>query len=143
VDSRLCISYFTIESRDAIPNSVREGMGTHVFGCDLCQDVCPWNWSAPVTTDPAFQPREMAPPLAKLAGLTQEEFRTVFRDAPVTRARYSGFLRNVALAMGNAPRPEYRAALERLAALPDPMVAEQAAWSLTRVAAMTTLQTTR
>jgi epoxyqueuosine reductase len=109
-------------------------MGAHIFGCDICQDVCPWNRRAPLTADEAFAPRHFAPPLDKLAGLTEEEFRAMFRGTPVTRARYAGFLRNVAIAMGNQARPEFRAPLERLAAWEDPVVAEHARWALQRVA---------
>ena len=130
IDSRLCISYFTIELRGAVPEPFREGMGSHVFGCDICQDVCPWNRRAPVTTDPAYQPQHFAPPLAKLAALTEEEFRAMFRGTPVTRARYSGFLRNVAIAMGNRRLEQFRQPLERLAASSDPLVAEHARWGL-------------
>jgi epoxyqueuosine reductase len=130
VDSRLCISYFTIELRGAVPEQLREGIGNHVFGCDICQDVCPWNRRAPVTADPAFQPRHYAPPLEKLANLSEQEFRSLFRGTPVTRARYSGFLRNVAVAMGNAGLETFRQPLEKLAASEDPLVAEHAQWGL-------------
>ncbi len=102
VDSRLCISYFTIELRGTVPEEARAAIGAHVFGCDICQDVCPWNRKAPVTADPAFAPRHFAPRLDRLAALTESEFRDLFRDTPVSRARYDGFLRNVAIAMGNA-----------------------------------------
>ena len=130
LDSRLCISYFTIELRGPVPERQRAGMGPHVFGCDICQDVCPWNRRAPVTSDPRFQPRYFAPPLAELASLTQDEFREMFRDSPVLRAKYQGFLRNVITAMGNAGLEEFRAPLERLSAHPDPVVAEHARWAL-------------
>ncbi|HEV3201361.1 MAG TPA: tRNA epoxyqueuosine(34) reductase QueG [Bryobacteraceae bacterium] len=130
VDSRLCISYLTIELRGAVPEQLREGMGSHVFGCDICQDVCPWNRRAPVTSDAAFQPRHYAPPLEKLARLTEQEFRSMFQGTPVTRARYSGFLRNVAIAMGNQGLERFRRPLEKLAASPDPLVAEHARWGL-------------
>ena len=110
LDSRRCISYFTIELRSAIPEEHRAAMGPHVFGCDICQDVCPWNRRAPATNEAAFQPRDFAPPLEKLAALTEDEFRAMFRGTPVTRARYSGFRRNVAVAMGNAGLPQFRAA---------------------------------
>jgi epoxyqueuosine reductase len=132
VDSRLCISYFTIEQRGTVPEERRGGMGGHVFGCDICQDVCPWNGRAPVTEDAAFAPRHFAPRLVELAGLTEAEFRAMFRGTPVTRARYAGFLRNVAIAMGNRGRPEFRAPLEKLAAFEDAMVAEHARWALER-----------
>ncbi len=133
VDSRLCISYFTIELRGVIPEEQRRGIGPHVFGCDICQDVCPWNRRAPATEDGRFQPRHYAPPLEKLAALSEEEFRSVFAGTPVTRARYSGFLRNVAIAMGNAALEKFRAPLEKLAALQDPLVAEHARWALGQV----------
>jgi epoxyqueuosine reductase len=130
VDSRLCISYYTIELRGAVPEERRGGNGGHVFGCDICQDICPWNRRAPVTGEPAFQPRSFAPPLERLAALTEEGFRQLFAGTPVTRARYTGFLRNVAIAMGNRRLPEFRVPLEKLAASEDPVVAEHARWAL-------------
>ena len=104
LDSTRCISYFTIELRGPIPDAFERQIGNHVFGCDICQDVCPWNGRAPVTADPAFLPRNFAPPLERLASLTEEEFRAMFRNTPVTRARYSGFMRNVAVALANRQR---------------------------------------
>jgi epoxyqueuosine reductase len=136
VDSRLCISYFTIELRGAIPEDHRAGLGRHVFGCDICQDVCPWNRRAPVTADRAFGPRRIAPPLASLAEIREEEFRAMFQGTPVTRARYAGFLRNVAVAMGNSGLAAFRAPLERLAKHQDAVVAEHARWALTKVNAL-------
>ena len=132
IDSRLCISYFTIEQRGPIPEEMRAGIGPHVFGCDICQDVCPWNRRAPMTSDPAFAPRHFAPPLAEMAALSESEFHAMFRGTPVTRARYSGFLRNVAIAMGNRGLPQFRAPLEKLAASEYPAVAEHARWALER-----------
>ena len=133
VDSRLCISYLTIELRSAMPESLRSGVGAHVFGCDICQDVCPWNRRAPLTAEPSFAPNQFAPPLARLAALSEEEFRAMFRTSPVNRARYTGFLRNVAVAMGNARNTNFREPLERLARFEDPMVAEHAKWALTQM----------
>ena len=130
VDSRLCISYFTIELRGAIPEEHRARTGAHVFGCDICQDVCPWNRRAPATAESGFEPGHLAPDLAKLAAMTEDEFRAAFRGTPVTRPRYSGFLRNVAVAMGNAGLPQFRAPLEKLAASADALVAEHARWAL-------------
>ena len=132
VDSRLCISYFTIEQRGIIAEEMRTGIDSHVFGCDICQDVCPWNRRAPMTADPAFAPRHFAPPLSEMAALSESEFRAMFRGTPVTRARYSGFLRNVAIAMGNRGLPQFRGALEKLAASEDEVVAECARWALGR-----------
>jgi epoxyqueuosine reductase len=133
LDATRCISYFTIELRGAIPQEHRTGTGAHVFGCDICQDVCPWNGRAPVSADPAFAPRRFAPRLEELAAIGEEEFRAMFRGTPVVRARYSGFLRNVAVAMGNARLPEFRAPLEKLAESADPVVAEHARWALGRM----------
>ncbi len=130
LDSRLCISYLTIELRGPIPDERRTALGRHVFGCDICQDVCPWNRRAPYSAEPEFQPAHAAPSLEELAGLSEEDFRRRFGDTAVARARYRGFLRNVAVAMGNARRPEFRPALERLAAHPDVLVAEHARWAL-------------
>jgi epoxyqueuosine reductase len=130
IDSRLCISYLTIELRGAIAEERRAGVGGHVFGCDVCQDVCPWNRRAPTSDDAAFDPRLVAPPLERLAALSEAEFRELFGDTPVWRARYAGFLRNVAVAMGNRGLARFRPALEKLARSEDAMVAEHARWAL-------------
>jgi epoxyqueuosine reductase len=106
LDARACISYLTIEKRGEIANELAERIGSHVFGCDICQDVCPWNSRAPVTANPLFAPSWFAPSLAGLAALDESDFRRLFRHSPVWRARYSGFMRNVAIAIGNAE--EYR-----------------------------------
>ncbi len=133
IDARRCIPYFTIELHGAAPEEMRAAIGQHVFGCDICQDVCPWNSRAPLADEPAFEPRHFAPPLDELAALTEDEFRSRFQGGPVLRARYAGFLRNVAVAMGNSGLEKFRASLERLAAFPNPMVAEQARWALDRL----------
>ncbi len=133
LDARRCISYFTVELRGSVPEMFRRPSGNHVFGCDICQDVCPWNRNAPATNDPAFAPRHFAPPLERLAALSEQEFREVFLATPVTRAKYAGFLRSVAIAMGNAGLPKFCIPLMRLAALPDPAVAEHARWALERI----------
>lgn len=133
LDARLCISYFTIEKRGALHQSEQEAMGHHVFGCDICQDVCPWNRRAPVTREPVFQPREFAPPLEQLAGLTPVEFRNLFRSTPVWRTKYQGFLRNVAVAIGNSRNPKLSPALERLAENADPIIAQTAREALLRL----------
>jgi epoxyqueuosine reductase len=130
LDSRLCISYFTIELRGAPPEELRPATGRHVFGCDICQDVCPWNRRAPVSGEPAFAASHFAPALEKLAALSEDEFRDLFRASPIARARYTGFLRNVAIAMGNARDERFRAPLEKLAASAEPMVSECARWAL-------------
>jgi epoxyqueuosine reductase len=133
VDAGRCISYFTIELRGAVPEPQRAATGAHIFGCDICQDVCPWNRRAPLTDDAPFQPRHFAPPLERMAQITEDEFRDMFRGTPVTRARYAGFLRNVAIAMGNSGEARFRAPLEKLAAGPDALVAEHAGWALNQL----------
>jgi len=133
VDARRCISYFTIELRGAIPEAERERCGRHVFGCDICQDVCPWNGRTAVTNSPEFQPREFAPELQRLAAMSEQEFRSMFRASPVTRARYTGFLRNIAVAMGNSGDSRFTEPLERLAQHEDEMVREHSRWALERL----------
>ncbi len=133
LDATLCISYFTIELRSSIPERHRPAVGANVFGCDICQDVCPWNRRAAEREEAAFDPVDFAPPLERMAGLSQTDFRAMFRNTPVSRARYRGFLRNVAVAMGNAGLEKFRAPLEKLAASEDPLIAEHARWSLARL----------
>ena len=130
IDARRCIPYFTIELHGAAPQELRAQIGQHIFGCDICQDVCPWNSRAPVAAEPAFQPRHFAPPLEELAILTEDGFRSKFRGSPVQRAKYAGFLRNVAVAMGNSGLEKFREPLEQLAAFQNPLVAEHARWAL-------------
>jgi epoxyqueuosine reductase len=133
IDARRCIAYFTIELHGAAPEEMRSCIGQHVFGCDICQDVCPWNSRAPFGSEPAFEARILAPPLEELAAITEEEFRSRFLGSPILRAKYSGFLRNVAVAMGNSGLEKFRAPLERLAASSDALVAEQARWALKQI----------
>jgi epoxyqueuosine reductase len=129
LDSRLCISYFTIELRDSIPVDQRKKIGNNIFGCDICQDVCPWNGRRTIVDDSA----DPTVPLERMAELTEAEFRNIFRGTAISRAKYAGFLRNVAVAMGNSGSPKFRSALEKLATSPHPLVAEHAAWALTRL----------
>jgi epoxyqueuosine reductase len=134
VDARLCISYYTIEKKNEIPAEARGGNSNHVFGCDICQDVCPWNRHAPVTDDLRFEPKlAPAPPLERLAAITEQEFRELFRESPVSRARYRGFLRNVAVAMGNSGSRKFVPVLERLAASSDGTVASHARDAILRI----------
>jgi len=135
LDARLCISYLTIELKGAIPEDRRPGLGHHVFGCDVCQDVCPWNARRRRRGGPAFAPRpgSVAPPLDELAELDPEAFRERFRRSPVKRAKRRGLLRNAAVALGNSGNPAGRPALERLADDEDPVVREHAAWALARL----------
>jgi len=135
LDARRCISYLTIEVKGAIPDEHRADLGRHVFGCDICQDVCPWNRKRREEGDPAFAPREglMAPDLDALAALDDDAFRETFRKSPVKRAKRRGLLRNVAVALGNSGDPARRPVLERLAADEDPIVREHAEWALRRL----------
>jgi len=134
LDSNKCISYLTIEKRGEISEEIQEGMGRHVFGCDICQDVCPWNGRAPVTADADYYPKAYAPALGELSLLSEEEFRALFRNSPVWRAKYAGFLQNTALAMGNSRQSAMREPLERLAQHPDETVAATARRVLERLA---------
>jgi epoxyqueuosine reductase len=135
LDARLCISYLTIEKRGEIPNELRSGMGRHVFGCDICQDVCPWNRKAPATSAAEFEPREVLvnPALDWLAEMRQEEFRVVFRGSPVQRAKLSGLRRNAVIAMGNSGDKKFVPTLKKLCEDSDPVVAEHARWALARL----------
>ena len=116
LDSNRCISYLTIEKRGSIPEHLRAGMGIHVFGCDICQDVCPWNCKAPESTASEFEPRPglVNPALAWLAEMSAEEFREVFRGSPIRRTKRSGLRRNAAIAMGNSGNREFLPVLESI-----------------------------
>jgi epoxyqueuosine reductase len=135
MDASLCIAYLTIEKRGSIPEPLRAQMGRQVFGCDICQDVCPWNRRAPLSTDAELAVRTelVNPALAWLAELDAETFRSWFRQSPVQRAKLSGLLRNVAIAMGNSGLASYLPKLQEWAAAPDPVLAEAAQWALVRL----------
>jgi epoxyqueuosine reductase len=135
LDSRRCISYLTIELRGSIPVELREPLGDWVFGCDVCQEVCPWNRKAPLATEPAFQPRAdlEGVDLIELLGLSEEEFRWRFRGTALTRAKRRGLLRNAAIALGNQGDPAALPALRRALADPEPMVREAAQWAIERI----------
>jgi epoxyqueuosine reductase len=135
LDSNRCISYLTIEKRGAIPEELREGMGRHVFGCDICQDVCPWNRKAPITAAPEFAPRDglVNPSLDWLAQMPAEEFRETFRGSPIRRTKHRGIRRNTAIAMGNSGRNELLPVLNKLAGDDDETVAESARWAINRL----------
>jgi epoxyqueuosine reductase len=146
LDARRCISYLTIELRGSIPEEFRGEMGWQVFGCDICQDVCPWNRTAPRTSLPPLQPREklVAPELSWLLSLSEEDFRRTFRGSPVRRTKWRGLVRNACVAAGNAQAlraashaPEsvrLRERLAQLAASGDAVIAEHATWALVQLA---------
>jgi epoxyqueuosine reductase len=104
LDSTRCLSYLTIEHRGAIPDEHHGALGAHVYGCDICQEVCPYNRPAPVSSDPAWQPRPGldVPSLAELRQRTDEEWRTVLKGSPMKRAKTEGLRRNVAIALRNS-----------------------------------------
>ncbi|MEK7750514.1 MAG: tRNA epoxyqueuosine(34) reductase QueG, partial [Acidobacteriota bacterium] len=104
LDPRRCIAWLTIENRGEIPDDLRPLMGTRVFGCDICQEVCPWNRRAPLTPDPAFAPRNTGLGLENLAALDEDEFRRRFRPTPVWRTKHRGLMRNVKIALANSGR---------------------------------------
>jgi len=132
VDSRLCISYLTIELRGFVPRELRALIGNRIYGCDDCQDVCPWNRFAVKSDVPAFLPKE---PLASmdLAGIlrmSREEFLEATRGSAIRRARYEGFLRNAAIALGNTRDPRGVPALAAALRHEEPLVRGHAAWAL-------------
>ncbi len=136
LDARRCISYLTIELKGPIPRELRPLLGNWVFGCDLCQDVCPWNrrFAQPrhsLALDAAIALG--APPLLDLIRLTPEEFRKRFRRSPVLRAKRRGFLRNVCVALGNWGSIEAIPALADALQDPEPLVRRHAAWALGRM----------
>ncbi len=155
LDARRCIAYLTIELRGNIPAELREPMGRNVFGCDICQDVCPWNRRAPSTSLAAFQPRSvkanglehaasaqslLSPDLYWLASLSVEEYREVFRGSPVKRAKWRGLVRNACVALGNSgllpdavSYSRVTKLLEDLSKSEDPVIREHAAWALDRL----------
>jgi len=135
LDANKCISYLTIEKRGEVPEAIRSGMGRHVFGCDICQDVCPWNRKAPVTNAADLQPRKelVNPALDWLAEMSAEEFRETFRGSPVRRAKRSGLRRNAVIAMGNSGDRKFLPLLDELAGDEDKVVAESAAWAVRKL----------
>ncbi len=135
LDSNRCIAYLTIEKRGSIPEDLRVGMGRHIFGCDICQDVCPWNRKAPASTAPEFEPRPglVNPALAWLAEMSEEEYREVFRGSPIRRTKRSGLRRNLAIAIGNSGNREFLPLLDQLATDEDESVRESADWAKARL----------
>src|SRR5262249_1436764 len=135
LDSRRCLSYLTIELRGPVPDELRAGMGDWLFGCDVCQEVCPWNRKAPPGTEPAFQPRPdlEAIDLLELFRLSEDEFRRRFRDTALWRARRRGLLRNAALILGNRADPAALPALEQALSDPEPVVRDAAQWAIDQI----------
>ena len=136
LDSRKCISYLTIELRDAIPEALRAPMGNWIFGCDVCQSVCPWTrrFARPGRQDfLSFEPARCTPSLLELLSMDETQFRTRFGRTPVRRSKWYGLLRNVAVALGNWGDPAAIPALQHAAEESHPLVREHAAWALRRI----------
>ncbi|HSD83700.1 MAG TPA: 4Fe-4S double cluster binding domain-containing protein, partial [Anaerolineae bacterium] len=136
LDARKCISYLTIELKGSIPIELRPLIGNRIFGCDICQEVCPWptRFAAP-TKERSFYPTDperAAPKLIELAQLSEGDFKRRFAGTPILRAKRRGLLRNVAVALGNWGSAEAHEALAALARDPDPIIAEHAHWGLMR-----------
>ncbi len=139
VDARRCISYLTIELRGAIPRSLRSMIGNRVFGCDDCQEVCPWNRFASIASESGFQPRPESVnlPLTELVRMTPREFEMRFEDSPILRATRDGFVRNVAVALGNSRCEEAVSALGKAVYDRSALVRSHAAWALGQIATET------
>ena len=135
LDARRCISYLTIELKGFIPRHLRPLIGNHVFGCDICQEICPYNVKAQPTAERAYEPREglYAPALIPLLALDENEFRRRFHGSPILRAKRKGLLRNVAIALGNSKSPEAVPALIRALDDEETLVRGHVAWALGRI----------
>jgi epoxyqueuosine reductase len=136
MDARRCVSYLTIELKGPIPRNLRPGIGNRIFGCDICQEVCPWNLRfAGPSKEPAYcaGPDTEGPALMAHMGLSHEEFSARFSGSPIKRAKRRGFLRNVAVALGNWGSRDAVPALTKALDDPEPLVRGHAAWALGRI----------
>jgi len=132
IDARRCISYLTIELKESIPEGLRPLMQDWIFGCDVCQQVCPWNrFSAPA--EPAFKPKIPLPVLTSEPTLTSVEFNRRFKKSPIKRAKRQGYLRNLAVAAGNNGGENDIPILEQVTRDEEPMLREHAEWALKRI----------
>ena len=135
LDARRCISYLTIELKGSIPLEFRPLIGDRIYGCDTCLDVCPWNRFAAISRESAFaaRPATSAMRLRDFLTLNDEQFRALFHGSPIKRIKRRGFLRNVCVALGNIGTMDDMPALERAAEDAEPLIAEHAAWAITRI----------
>lgn len=136
MDASRCIAYLTIEKRGPMPEELRHGVGRQVFGCDICQDVCPWNRRAPTSHDPelAARPELINPALSWLAELDAQSFNRLFKGSPVKRTKLAGLQRNVAIAMGNSHRAEYLPKLQEWSRSEDLTLSDAASWAIDQIA---------
>ncbi len=135
LDARRCISYLTIEHKGDVPAELRSGLGNWLFGCDVCQEVCPWNRKAPIGAEPALQARselEVLDPI-ELLGLSEAEFRQRFRGTALMRTKRCGLLRNAALVLGNTSDATALPALRRAAQDAEPGIREAARWAIEQI----------
>ncbi len=137
LDSRRCLSYLTIELRGPVPAELREHMNDWLFGCDVCQEVCPWNRKSPVGTETAFDPRTdmEAVDLIEILGLSEEDFRQRYRGRGIMRTKRRGLLRNAALILGNQGSMAALPALQKALADPEQLIREAAQWAIERIEA--------
>lgn len=135
LDARRCISYLTIELKGRIPAEMRPLIGDHIFGCDICQEVCPYNINIGTSKEAAFHPREglHAPELIPLLALGDDQFRSQFKGSPIKRSKRRGLLRNVAVALGNITPQKSVPALATLLSDSEPLVRGHAAWTLGQI----------
>jgi epoxyqueuosine reductase len=133
LDARRCISYLTIEHRGDVAADLAGGLGDWIFGCDVCQEVCPWNRKAPPTREPALSPGAPLGPLGALLDLDDDGFRARFKRSAIWRAKRRGLVRNVALTLGSRREAAAAPALRRLLNDGEPVVRRAAAWALERI----------
>jgi epoxyqueuosine reductase len=141
LDARRCVSYLTIELQGAIPEELREGVGDHLYGCDVCQDVCPWNErfarglpdASPFLAREALGGKDARMLSREILGMTQEEFSAAFKGSPMKRAKLRGLKRNAAVVLGNVGTVEDVPVLQQALNDGEPLVREHAAWALRRL----------
>jgi epoxyqueuosine reductase len=135
IDARICLSYLTIENKKEIPINLRTRVGNRVFGCDICQQVCPWNRFAGNEFDPAFRGQGdiSSPILVDDLALTPQEFNTKFKTNPVLRSKRRGYLRNIAVAIGNSGDPDAIPALQKAIGDEETLIREHAVWAMEQI----------
>jgi len=141
LDATRCVSYLTIEAKEAIPEALREGVGDRIYGCDVCQDVCPWNVrfaralpnDSPYAARAALGARDARSLARELLGMSQAEFSAAFKGSPMKRAKLRGLKRNAAVVLGNVGTADDVDVLTRALDDDEPLVREHAAWALARL----------